>query len=159
MKVKDIMYKDVIKVKRSTNMRELFKVVKRFHTFPHIPVVDEEGKLVGVIYFENLIGVFKPKRPEMLKTIPFLDEEPERDIEDIFASEVTEDVLELVLAEDIMEKRFLSLEEETSVEEAYRLMKMYNREQLPVIDKDHKLVGLLGIFDIILTILREKKLI
>ncbi|MFH1848085.1 MAG: CBS domain-containing protein [Candidatus Omnitrophota bacterium] len=156
MQIKDIMLKGaVISVRRSTTLRSLIDKFKTFHTFPLVPVVDADMKLIGVVYFNNLIDIFKPSRPAILKTIPFLDEEEEN----LFDSELTSEMGPLILVEDIMEDQFMSVSEDMTVDKVYDLMKLHNKEQLPVVNKDGQLVGMIGVFDIVLAVFRDKGIV
>jgi CBS domain-containing protein len=155
MQVKEIMSKEVITVKRSTTLRQLLKIFAKFHMFPLVPVVEEDNYLVGIISFRNLINVFRPYQPEILKPVPFLDEEEE----DIFKAELTQELGDLVVAEDIMERKFISIQEDASLEKAYDSMKLHLKEQFPVVDKSGRLVGMIGIFDIIREVFRQKGVI
>lgn len=156
MQVKEIMsVKGLITVRRSTKLKELLGLFNKFHLFPLVPVIEEDKRLTGIVSFRNLIDVFSPYRQEILKTVPFLDEQEE----DIFKAELTKDMGDLVVVEDIMETKFLSLQEDASLEEAFKLMKLHLKDELPVIDKTGKLVGKIGIFDIIREVFREKGVI
>ncbi len=155
MQVKEIMSKKVITVRCSTTLRELLKIFAKFHIFPLVPVVDEENHLVGIVSFRNLIDAFKPREPEMLKTIPFLDERKE----DIFKMEITEEIGDLVIVDDIMETKFISIHENVSLEEAYKLAMLHLEGELPVVDNEGKLVGMVGIFDIVRQIFQQKGVI
>lgn len=75
MQVKEIMSKEVIVVRRSMKLRELLEIFKSFHIFPLVPVIEEDKRFVGVVSFRNLIDVFQSYRPDVLKLVPFLDEE------------------------------------------------------------------------------------
>ncbi|OPX17535.1 hypothetical protein BXT86_06020 [candidate division WOR-3 bacterium 4484_100] len=154
-KVGDIVNKKVITVQRFTSLRSILKTFKKFHTLPLIPVIDENGILIGIISLKNLIDIFKPAEPEILKTIPFLDERP---IE-ISEVELSPEMGHLIVAEDIMVTKFLAVNEDVAVEEAFRLMRLHNRDQLPVINKEKKFVGFIGLFDVILKIFKEKGII
>lgn len=156
MQVKEVMSKDVITVKRSTSLRELLKKFGKFHIFPLVPVVEENGQLVGIVSFRNLISIFQPSHPEILKTIPFLDE---REAEDIFKAELTQDLGDLVVVDDIMETRFISIREEDSLEGAYRLMRLHLKDEFPVVDNTGRLVGMIGVFDIIRVVFSQKGII
>jgi len=145
MQVKEIMSKEVITVRRSAKLKELLRLFNKFHLFPLVPVVEESNRLVGVVSFRSLIGVFSPYRPEILNAVSFLDDQEE----DIFKVELTDDIGDLVIAEDIMETKFVSLQENTTLEEAFKLMKLQLKEEFLVVDKAGKLVGKIGIFDII----------
>jgi len=58
-----------------------------------------------------------------------------------------------------MEGEFISILEETSLEEAYKLMRLHLKEEFPVVDKVGKLVGMVGIFDVIQAVFRQKGII
>ena len=155
MQVKEIMTKEVIRVKRSTTLTELIEYFKEFHTFPLVPVVDENGRLIGIVSFRNLMDIFRPRQPQILKSAPFVDEVAE----DIFKAELTSEMGDLIIVDDIMEKNFFSIDEEASLEDAYNLMRLHSIEKLHVVDREGKLVGFVGIFDIIMSIFREKGIV
>lgn len=150
-KVKDIMTKEIITVNRSTKLKDLLKAFAKFHIFPLVPVVEEDHYLVGIVSFQNLMNVFRSYNP-ILNIIPFLDEEEE----DIFKIELTEGINDLIIVDDIMETKFASLEEDTTLEESFKVMKLNLKEELPIIDKQGKLVGMIGVFDIIREVFRQK---
>jgi len=155
VQVKEVMSKEVITVKRSTTLRQLLEIFAKFHMFPLIPVIEENNRLVGIISFHNLINAFRPHELEVLKTVPFLDEKKE----DIFKIDLTEEIGNLVVVEDIMEKNFISIQEETSLEEAFSLMELHLKEEFPVVDKRGRLMGMIGIFDIIREVFHQKGVI
>lgn len=155
MQVKEIMSKEVITVRRSTKLKELLGLFNKFHLFPLVPVVEENSRLIGIVSFRNLIDVFSPYRQEILKTVPFLDDREE----DIFKVELTKDIGDLVIVEDIMETKFVFLQEDAALEEAFKLMKLHLKEEFLVTDKTGKLVGKIGIFDIIQRVFQEKGVI
>ena len=155
MKVKDLMNRDVISVKRSTTLSELIKLFKDFHTFPLVPVVEKDNRLVGIVSFQNLTEVFRTQEPEILKTIPFIDEEEE----DILKADMSPEMGNLVIVDDIMKTKFFSVQEGAGIEEAYKAMKLHSREQLPVVDKEERLTGIIGLFEIVLGVFRDKGVI
>jgi len=155
MQVKEVMSREVITVKRSTTLKQLLEIFAKFHIFPLVPVTAEDNRLVGVVSFRNLINVFQSRQPEIMKAVPFLDEEEE----DIFKVGFTEEMGNLVVAEDIMESKFVIIQEDASLEEVFKLMKLHLKEELPVVDRSGRLVGVIGIFDIIREIFRQKGII
>lgn len=155
MRVKEIMSKEVITVRRSAKLKELLELFNKFHLFPLVPVVEEDNRLVGIVSFRNLIDVFTPYHQEILKTVPFLDDREE----DIFKVELTKNIGDLLIVEDIMETKFVFLQEDAALEEAFKLMKLHLKEEFPVTDKTGKLVGKIGIFDIIRRVFQEKGVI
>lgn len=155
MQVKEIMSAQVISVTRSTTLKKLLEVFNKFHIFPLVPVVENDKHLVGIVSFRNLIDIFSSYHPDVLKLVPFLDEEEE----DIFKIDIDEDMGDLVIVQDIMETEFISISQDTTVEEAYKLMRMNLKEEFPVTDEKGKLVGMVGIFDIIKVVFHEKGII
>ncbi len=155
MKIKEIMNRDIIKVKRSTNLSDLIKFFKNFHTFPLVPVVENGNRLAGVVSFKNLIEVFQPQGPEILKTVPFIDAPQE----DILNADISPEMGFLIIVDDIMETDFLSVQEEENIEDAYNSMKLHSQEQIAVIDREGNLTGIIGLFDIILGIFKDKGIV
>lgn len=156
MIVKDIMKKDLITVKRSTTLRELIHRLQDFHTFPLVPVIDDDNRLIGTVSFENLIEVFQPYETGLLKVIPFLEREEEVDI---FELDITPEMATLILADDAMETSIISVSEEESFDKAYNIMKTHSIDRLPVVDQDQKLTGMIGIFDILVALFRQNGII
>jgi CBS domain-containing protein len=155
MQVKEIMSKEVITVQRSTTLKELLKIFGKFHIFPLVPVIDGDRHLRGIVSFRNLVDIFSSYHPDVLKLVPFLDEEEV----DIFKIDIAENIGNLVVAEDIMETEFISIPEDAAIEETYKLMRLHLKEELPVINKAGRLVGMVGIFDIIQAVFWQKGII
>lgn len=155
MQAKEVMSKEVVTIKRSTTLKELLEKFANFHLFPLVPVTEENGRLVGLVSFRNLVNVFQSYQPELMRGVPFLDEEQEN----IFKVELTEVLGSLVVAEDIMERKFITIQEDTPLEEVYKLMKLHLKEELPVVNRAGKLVGMIGIFDILRQVFHEKGII
>ena len=153
MLVKDVMKKDVVTVRRETTLRELIGIFHKY-TFHTIPVVEDE-KIVGIVELEHLLRTFQPHPAhihELLKNVPFLEEE-ERNI---FELEITSEMAMLCLVDDIIERKFLTIGEDVIVQEARRLMKLHQTQRLPVVDKEDNLVGIISLFDIVLSVFKEK---
>ena len=150
MKVADAIKKDVLKVARSTSLKKLLELFKDFHALPLIPVVEDEH-LIGVVYLDHLLDLLKPQEVKMLKNIPFVEVD-----EDIFDLEPVPAMGDLILVDDIMDAKFICLEDDVSLEDAYKIMCTNNRDQLPVVDKNKKLLGIIGVFDIVRRIFMQK---
>jgi CBS domain-containing protein len=155
MQVKEIMGKNVVTVKRSTTLKQLLQIFSNFHIFPLVPVVDNENILVGIVSFNNLVNAFGPHEPEILRTIPFLDNRAE----DIFKSEISEEMGSLIVVDDIMETKVVSIREDASLQEAYKLSRLHLKDEFPVVDNAGKLVGMIGVFDIVREVFRQKGIV
>ena len=158
MKVKDCMTVEVVTVKRSTSLSQLIRAFQKYN-YHTLLVVEEDGRLVGVVNFEDILKVFEPYSAElstMLKTIPFLDMESKE--EDFLAADISSEMGILVVVDDIMDTHFVSVEPEIGINKARSLMKLHNIARLPVVEGE-KLVGIISLFDIILTVFRERGII
>ncbi len=155
MLVKDIMNKDVIWVGLYTTLRELLTKFDSFHTFPIVPVVDEEMKLIGIVRLQNLIDVFLPYDRELLKLSPFIDEFWD---ENIFKVEIEPELGILVVMSDIMDRDFVVIKSEEKIERAYEQLKAHKKDQMPVVNEEGKLCGIIGLFDIVRYVFKEKGL-
>lgn len=154
MRVIEAAKTDIIKVKRSLSLRDLLDMFKDFHTMPLIPVVDGQAHLIGVVYPENLLDLLRPAQAKLFRNIPFVEMD-----EDTFDIEPIPSMGELIIADDIMDTNFISIKGEDSLEEAYKIMRLNKKERLPVVDDEGKIVGILGIFDIIWRMFKEKEVV
>ena len=152
--VKDVMIRDMLTVTRDTTLNEILHKFENFHTFPLVPVVDGK-KLVGIISLEEICEVFKSKEPEIIKFMPFVEE----DTTEIFDIEVPPGIGLLLVAEDIMKRKFVSINQNVDIREAMRIMKLHEINQIPVVDDNNNLVGIIGVFDIVKTVFKEKGLL
>lgn len=154
MKVIDAAKKEVIKVRRSLSLRRLLEMFKDFHSEPLIPVVDAEDHLIGVVYSENLLDLLRPLSAKLFKNIPFTEID-----EDVFNLDPVPAMGELLIVDDIMDTSVVFLKDSDSLEEAYKLLKLNKKERMPVVSSEGKIVGILGIFDIIWQMFKEKEIV
>jgi len=154
MQVKEVIEKDIISVKRSTPLRSLLDMFRDFHTIPLIPVVDDARRLIGVVYPENLLDILRPLQSRLLRNIPFVEID-----DDVFDLEPAPLMGQLIIVDDIMDSNFVALDSEVSLEDAYRSMRLHKKERLPVITAQGELIGIIGIFDIIWTMFKEKGIV
>ncbi len=155
MLVKDVMRTEIITVKPSLSIVELMKLFREYH-FHRFPVVDEANHILGTVNIESVLAIFKPHSKHltrMLRATPSL--KVEEDDTDILDVEITPGWAHLTLVADIMENDIISIEEDTTLSEACSLMKLHNRQGLPVVKED-ALVGVITLFDIIYAVLRAR---
>ena len=158
MKVKDCMTKDIITVKRSTSLTELIGIFRKYN-FHTLPVIENGNKIVGIVTFEDILKVFQPYDPhtlKMLEAIPFV--EKAEDDEDILLADISSEMGILVIVDDFMNTHFATINQEAPINEARSLMKLHNTKMLPVVEND-TLVGAVTLFDIILSVFRQKGII
>jgi CBS domain-containing protein len=140
---KDIMTRDVITVHPDTHLLDVAKILAE-HNFDGVPVVDENGKLVGLVTEYDLINktsaVHLPTLQVVLRNLPQFKEEE---------AHFQQEILSLKVA-DIFNKDPLTLSEDVSYDEIIRLFREHHRvNPIPVIDKDGKVVGVISRFDVL----------
>jgi CBS domain-containing protein len=149
LKAKDIMTKEVITVKPETTIEELARLLMK-RQISGAPVVDDNGKIVGIVTENDLIS--KNSRlhiPTILRLfdayIPLGTSKMESDIRKMAASTVG----------DICTKEIITVDEEASVEYIATIMTEKRIHVLPVV-RDGKLVGIIGKKDLIKGIAAEQ---
>ena len=155
MLVKEVMLKNVLTVKRSTTLSNLLKIYGKFHGHPLVPVVDETNGLVGQVSLDDILGVFSPHSREMeqlIKSLPFVESEKE----DIFASDIPPEMGLLLVVDDFMDKKVVTINENLTIEDTYWFLEKNSLEEVLVTDSYNRVVGIAGLFDIILAVFRQK---
>ena len=158
MLVKEVMSKKFITVKQSLNLIELIKLFRTYH-FHRFPVVDEGNHILGTVSIESVMEIFKPhskRLTRMLRASPSLKVEEEE--MDILDAEITPEWIEKISVSDLMESNVITIEENKTISEARSLMKLHNKQGLPVV-KEGTLVGIITLFDIIYVLFKERGVI
>jgi CBS domain-containing protein len=140
----DIMTSNVITVKKDTPLTELAKILYEHH-FNGVPVVDDDGALIGIICESDLIR--RDRKLHIPTVIAIFDwvlylEGPkktlEKEIRRISATKV----------EDLYTREVLTVSEKTPVEEIATIMSKKRVYTIPVMD-GARLVGVIGKADLI----------
>jgi CBS domain-containing protein len=151
------MSKNVVSVSRGTPLSEIIKTFrdKNHHV---LPVLEQGGKIVGMLDFEDVLKVFEPidsETKQMLKTIPFIEAEGEQQLS---TADLSPEMGFLVVADDIMSSKVVTVTADDDINDAYNQMKVHEIQRLFVV-KDEKLVGIICLFDIILALFKESGVI
>jgi CBS domain-containing protein len=155
MRVREVMQKKVVTVKRSTTLRELIEILRKFN-FHALPVVEEDNRVIGIVALEDILKIFQPYPSNvlnMLERIPFLEEYEERSL---LEEDIPSEMGVLCVVEDMMNTNIVTISEEATTLEARRLMKLHRLKRLPVVDKERHLVGIISLFDIIMAVFKNK---
>jgi CBS domain-containing protein len=148
LKAKNIMTTKVITVKPATTLEELARILMK-HQISGAPVVDDNGKLIGIVTENDLIS--KNSRlhiPTILRLfdayIPLGASKLESDIKRMAAADVDE----------ICSKEVITVDEEATVEYIATIMSEKKIHLLPV-TKEGKLIGIIGKKDLLKSIAGE----
>ena len=140
---RDIMTRNVVTVKKDQPISDLSKLFIENH-FNGVPVLDDAGKVIGVVTQSNLIEQNKnlhiPTVIALFDAVLFLESEKkfESDVKKLTGSKI----------EDIYHKNPITVSPDTDLSEITTLMAEKDVHTLPVLEDD-KLVGIIGKKDVI----------
>ena len=142
----DIMTTEVTCVKKETNLKDLARLLYANH-INGVPVLDDEGFLIGIICESDLIRKDKklhiPTVVAIFDVVLYLESSKklEKEIRMINATTV----------EDLFTKDVITIDEKTPVDEIATIMAQKKIYTIPVMDGD-RLVGIIGKADLIRTL-------
>ncbi|MCR1898866.1 CBS domain-containing protein [Irregularibacter muris] len=143
MYIKDIMIKDVITVKESDTVEKCAKLLST-HRLSGLPVLDEQGKVTGIITEGDLIKrAAKLKAPtylQILGGIIYLDSPKD------LMNEIKKTMGQL--AKDVMTEKVITINPDKKIEDAATILVHEKIKRLPVIDEKGNLVGIVSRRDI-----------
>ena len=142
--VKDIMVKKVITIKKDASVEELSELLVK-NKISGVPVVDNDGKLVGIATEGDLIikdsDLHFPRYFKLLDSIIYLESlnKFKKSLKKFLGTKV----------EDVMTAEIKTVKEETPIGEAANMMIKYNINRVPVLDSKDKMVGIVTRADIV----------
>ncbi|PYQ11213.1 MAG: hypothetical protein DMH00_08750 [Acidobacteria bacterium] len=140
MKAKEIMTRDPITCLPQTTIEDLCETLRR-ENINGAPVVDEAGRLVGIVSQDDVI--FRRGRPNE-------DIQPPRDIKDLFQrgfASIADSDAGPRRVEDIMTREVISADEETPIEQLCRTMWERRIHRIPI-TRGGKLSGIVSSLDL-----------
>jgi len=142
--VADIMTREPIAVTPATPLKEAIQILAERH-ISGLPVVNEQGDLVGVISESDLMwqetGAEPPPYVMVLDSIIYL-QNPHK-----YEQEIHKALGQTV--EEVMTDKVITIQPQQSVQEAAHVLQKKQLHRLPVLDDKGKLVGILTRGDII----------
>ena len=148
---KDIMTKKVITINQDASIQELSELLLD-HKISGVPVVDNEGKVVGIATEGDIIvkdtNLYFPRYFKLLDSIIYLESltEFKNSLKKHFAIKVSE----------IMSTEIFSSKPETTVDEIANLMVENKINRIPVLSEDKKLEGIITRADIVRSMITRK---
>ena len=144
--VREAMDADPVTVRPDTDVETLVRTLRR-HELQGVPVVDEDGRCVGIVTESDLViadeqgDLHLPHYIDLFGGVVFL--EPLRRFEarlrKAFASS----------AADMMTAKPTTVSPDTDVHEAARIIAKSGHNRLPVVDGDGRLVGVVTRVDVL----------
>ena len=141
----DIMTTEVMTVKEETPLKELAEILYE-NRINGVPVVDDEGSLIGIICESDLIRKDKklhiPTVVALFDAVFYLESSKniEKEIKQISATTVS----------DLFTREVVTVDEKTPIDEIATIMTQKKIYTIPVMDGE-RLVGIVGKGDVIRT--------
>ncbi|MBM3254463.1 MAG: CBS domain-containing protein [Candidatus Omnitrophica bacterium] len=140
MKVKEIMTKEIKSLPPEMRAKEALDILINMK-ISGLPVLDKEGRLVGMFTEKDILRAILPGYLE--KVGKFVYVENPKSIKIKIAG------LDKLKVEDIMRKEVVTVSEDTTLCEAARLVLTQAIRRIPVLNKEHKVAGIIAREDII----------
>lgn len=144
--VRDIMMEDVVSVTPETSVLEAHAIIAE-HNFDGVPVLDGEGKLVGIITEYDLLtkasALHLPAIGQLLSKL-------ETSAYD--AGQIKREIAELktLAVGDVMNTEPLTLPDDAPFEEVLAAFRDHHRvNPIPVIDQDRRVAGVVSRYDVL----------
>ena len=142
----DIMTTEVLTVKKETSLKELANILYKHH-INGVPVVDDNGSLIGIICESDLIR--KDKKLHIPTVVTLFDAviylESPKNIEKEFQR------VSATTVEDLYTRKPVTVDEKTPIDEIATIMTQKKIYTIPVMDGD-RIVGIIGKADLLRTI-------
>lgn len=151
MNVKSSMKKQVITVQDTDDLGFAAKQFVKHHV-GMLPVVNAEGKLVGVLQLRDLLTLILPSFTNLMEDFDFVGDfgamESIRPSQEIISKQVSE----------VMEDP-VYVDNSCGLSRAFSILHHHNLTDLPVVDFDHNLVGIASRVDIGTAILKNWEIV
>ena len=146
VKVQDIMTKKIVALRPDDSLDKATKLFEE-HNFEGFPVVNEDGKLLGIVTAYDMVSQSYATHLSPLFNI----------LEDIYSKKADEKILKeqfesikIIKIRDMMNDDPLVIGPDVRVEDLAKEFIQHHRvNPIPVIDDDKKLLGVVSRFDII----------
>jgi CBS domain-containing protein len=138
----------VITAPSSMLLRELWQIIISKH-INSVLIVDNKGSLEGIVVREDLLSMIFPKYDEFIA-----DFKTASDFKDM------ENHVHLIgnkKACDIMKTRIIFTHEDTELMRALSRMIVHNIDQLPVVTKEDKVVGIISKSDVFSSLFQNRE--
>lgn len=140
MNILNSMKKNVYSITPDTTVQQAAETFVRHH-IGTLPVVDETKKVVGILQIRDLVSLVLPDFVDLMKDIDFVN--------DFGAAEERQPGVDLLQqpVSEIMQPPVFA-ESDCSLLRASALFKKHNLPDLPVVDEEERLIGIVSLVDI-----------
>lgn len=143
MLVKDFMVEDVISVRPISSIKDVMTTFVE-KKIGGVPIVDENGKLAGMVTDGDILRAFKPIDRRIQDYISFITYIAEEALE-----ERLEEMAKVQVIRIAKTKGIVTVHPNDEMKTVVTLLAKHHFKKLPVIDKDNHVVGVISRGDVI----------
>lgn len=142
-KIKNVMSTDVATVRKDTPFKEIVRTLQR-RGISAVPVVDSGGRVLGVVSQADLLAKWATQAPTYLRSplVRLLNRRADR-------------LVAARTAAQLMTTPTITIDAESTVARATRVLARNNIKRLPVVDAAGTLIGIVSRRDLLTAFLRE----
>jgi CBS domain-containing protein len=140
MKIKEVMVRDVVSIKPQENAYAAWEILTNMQ-ISGLPVINEEGKLVGMFTEKEILAHMLPSYIE--KVGKFIYKENPKSTRKKFLEFKTMSVSQL------MRREVVTTTEDATLCEVARIMLTQKARRMPVVDKSGTVVGMIARCDVL----------
>jgi len=155
VKVSDVMRKTAASIPQNATLHDVFDQFTR-QQLDALPVVDAANHVVGLLTPTDLLDYIFPSFYTVLRDYSAIEDKGQLSIlfDAAFAGlDIAND--RLILAADVMRTNWVHVSMEESLLSAASRLYGQNIAQLPVVDRDQRLMGMISQNEIVLALLRK----
>lgn len=143
MKVKDFMIRDVISARPSDHIKDIMKIFVE-KKIGGLPVVDENGKLLGMVTDGDVLRAIKPHDLQIYDFFTFIMYVEKQEMEKLLLEVANQEVSKIAKKNGIV-----TVSPEDDMEQAMSLLAKHHFKKLPVVNEAHRVVGIISRGDVI----------
>ncbi|MDD5730072.1 MAG: CBS domain-containing protein [Candidatus Omnitrophica bacterium] len=146
MKVKEVMTREVRGISPETNAKEALNLLQRLQ-ISGLPVIDDKSRVVGMFTEKDILAYILPSY--ICQVGAFVYEENPKAVKKKFAD------LSRIKVSQIMRKEVVTLDENTTLCEAAKVMLTQKARRIPVLDKSGRITGIIARCDVLRAFCQE----
>jgi len=146
MKVNEIMTKEITSLSPEADAKEALDLLLKIK-ISGLPVIDDKNKLVGMLTEKEILSAILPSYVE--KVGKFVYEENPKVVKQKISA------LQNMKVKDLMRKNVVTVDEDTTLCEAARIMLTQKARRLPVLNKAQDVIGIVARGDVVKALFRE----
>ncbi|MDM5336527.1 CBS domain-containing protein [Fictibacillus enclensis] len=153
MKVKEFMISNVITAKPDDTLQDVMSLIVH-KKIGGMPIVDEEGKLLGMVSDGDILRAIKPRERQIYDFFTFVIYEQKQELEQFL-----KELGEVSVIKIAKRNGLITVSPEDEMEKVLQLLAKHHFKKLPVVNEEKRVVGVISRGDVIRkieqTILRQ----